>query len=50
MRNVRVNYAVVGGFVLGMLGVLVGVVALLTGRTGATDTYATRFANVTGVK
>ena len=50
MRNARVNYAVVGGFVLGMLAVLVAMVALLAGRTGATDRYTTHFANVTGVK
>ncbi len=50
MRNVRVNYAVVGGFVLAMLAALVVVVALLTGRTGEVETYYTHFANVTGVK
>ncbi len=50
MRNMRVNYAAVGGFVLVMLTALVVVVALLTGRTGTTDGYTTRFANVAGVK
>jgi len=50
MRNVRINYAVVGAFVMAMLASLMGVIALLTGRTGATDDYYTHYANVTGVK
>jgi len=50
MRNVRTNYAVVGGFVLAMTIAMIVVVAMLTGRTGATDTYLTTFGNVTGVK
>lgn len=50
MRNVRVNYSVVGAFVLVMLAALVTVVALLTGKTGAEDVYHARFSNVTGVK
>ena len=50
MRNLRVNYVLVGGFVLAMVAGLIGVVALLTGRTGAADTYLTSFANVAGVK
>ncbi len=50
MKNVSLNYAIVGGFVLIMLVVLVGVVALLTGRTGSVDTYYTHFPNVTGIK
>jgi len=50
MRNVRINYAVVGAFVLAMTVALIVVVALLTGRTGATDSYLTTFPNVTGLK
>jgi phospholipid/cholesterol/gamma-HCH transport system substrate-binding protein len=50
MKNVRMNYAMVGGFVLLMLVAMVVVVGLLTGRTGAADTYYTHFPNVTGVK
>ena len=50
MRNVRTNYAVVGAFVLAMTAALIVVVALLTGRTGATDSYVTTFPNVTGLK
>ena len=50
MRNLRINYALVGGFVLAMVAALIATVALLTGRTGTADTYVTRFANVAGVK
>jgi phospholipid/cholesterol/gamma-HCH transport system substrate-binding protein len=50
MRNVRINYAMVGAFVVLMLATLMVVVATLTGRTGSTDTYYTHFPNVTGVK
>ncbi len=49
MRNARLNYVVVGLFVLAMLGVLVVSLGLLAGRTGATDTYYTSYDNVTGV-
>lgn len=50
MRDARTNYIVVGGFVLAMLAALIVSVALLTGRTGAFDTYVTELNNVTGVK
>jgi phospholipid/cholesterol/gamma-HCH transport system substrate-binding protein len=50
MKDVRTNYVVVGAFVLTMLGMLLGVIALLTGRTGATDTYITHLGNVNAVK
>jgi ABC-type transport system involved in resistance to organic solvents, periplasmic component len=50
MKDVRANYVVVGTFVLVMLLALAGVVALLTGRTGSTDTYVTTLANVNGVR
>lgn len=50
MKDVRLNYAVVGAFVVTMLVALVVVVALLTGRTGSTDTYYTLLNNVTGIK
>ncbi|EME68739.1 ABC-type transport system [Paramagnetospirillum caucaseum] len=40
----------VGGFVLAMLVSLVVVVAVLTGRTGGTQSYYTRLANVAGIK
>ncbi len=37
MRSSKINYLVVGVFVVGMVVALVGSIALLTGRTGATD-------------
>ena len=50
MRSSKINYLVVGVFVIGMIVALVTSVALLTGRTGATDNYFTYYSNVTGVK
>ncbi len=50
MKDVRANYVWVGGFVLAMLVMLVGAVAMLTGRTGQFDTYTTQLDNVNGVK
>ena len=40
MNNNKVNYVIVGGFVLAMLAGLIVSLALLTGRTGATDGYS----------
>lgn len=50
MRSSRLNYVVVGGFVLAMIAALVVTAALLTGRTGATDTYYAVYRNIAGVK
>ncbi|NCF28362.1 MAG: MCE family protein [Gammaproteobacteria bacterium] len=50
MKSDRINYIVVGGFVILMLTGIVISVASLTGRTGATDTYFTRYEDVTGLK
>lgn len=50
MKDTRINYALVGGFVLAMLVSLVVVVVVLTGRTGSTDAYYTRLNNVAGIK
>ena len=50
MNNDRINYIIVGGFVILMLTGIVISVAALTGRTGATDTYYTRYEDVTGLK
>jgi phospholipid/cholesterol/gamma-HCH transport system substrate-binding protein len=50
MRDDRINYVLVGGFVLAMIAGLVFALAVLTGRTGATDTYYTRYDDVTGLK
>ncbi len=50
MRNNKINYLVVGTFVLVMVIGFIMSVALLGGRTGATDTYYAFYRNVSGVK
>lgn len=50
MTSTRLNLAIVGGFVLAGLGTLVVALAVLAGRTGATDAYYTEYANVAGLK
>jgi phospholipid/cholesterol/gamma-HCH transport system substrate-binding protein len=50
MRNNKLNYVIVGSFVLAMVFGLVFSIAMLTGRTGATDSYYAIYKNVTGVK
>lgn len=50
MRDNRVNYVVVGAFVLASIAGLIVAIALLTGRTGSTDDYFAIYSNVTGVK
>lgn len=50
MKNDRINYVLVGGFVLAMVAALVVTVAVLSGRTGPSDTYYTRFGDATGLK
>ena len=50
MRTSKLSYFAVGLFVISMIVGLIVVVALLTGRTGATDSYHAYYANVTGVK
>lgn len=49
MTDNRINYLLVGSFVLLMLIGLVTSIAKLTGRTGATDPYYTIFESVLGV-
>ncbi|OEJ67156.1 MlaD family protein [Magnetovibrio blakemorei] len=50
MNTARINYVAVGAFViLTLVGVVVSI-AMLTGRTGATDAYYSVYKNVTGVK
>ena len=49
MKNPRVNYLAVGGFVMAMIAVFVAVLAILSGRTGAVDRYYTHYDNVMGV-
>jgi len=50
MRSSKINYLIVGLFVIAMIVGLVGSIAVLTGRTGAVDGYYTVYDNVTGVK
>lgn len=50
MRTSKISYFAVGLFVIVMIAGLVISVALLTGRTGATDSYHAYYSNVTGVK
>jgi len=50
MRSSKINYLIVGTFVLASIIGLIVSVALLTGRTGATDGYHAFYSNVTGVK
>lgn len=50
MRNDKRNYIVVGIFVIAMLVALILWIALLSGRTGATDDYHIVYDNVMGLK
>jgi phospholipid/cholesterol/gamma-HCH transport system substrate-binding protein len=50
MKSEQVNYVIVGVFVLTMLTGIVVSVALLTGRTGGTESYFTSYRDVTGLK
>jgi len=50
MRHQHLNYAVVGSFVLAMLGAALGAVVLLAGGAGPRDTYVVVFDNVADVK
>jgi phospholipid/cholesterol/gamma-HCH transport system substrate-binding protein len=50
VKNDRINYVLVGGFVLAMVIALLVAAAVLSGRTGPTDTYYTRFSDATGLK
>ncbi len=49
MRDDRRNYLLVGAFVIAMLAGLLVWLALLSGRTGATDPYYVVFNNVMGL-
>ncbi|NQV43438.1 MAG: MCE family protein [Rhodospirillales bacterium] len=50
MRSNKINYLVVGSFILISLIFFVIAVAWLTGRTGPTEAYHAIYRNVTGVK
>jgi len=49
MRDARRNYLAVGSFVLAMAVVLLGWLAVLSGRTGQVDVYHTEFESVMGL-
>jgi phospholipid/cholesterol/gamma-HCH transport system substrate-binding protein len=50
MKSDRINYLLVGSFVMATIAGLTVAIALLTGRTGATDTYYTSYTDATGLK
>jgi len=50
MKSAKINYLVVGGFVITTVTLLLVAIALLTGRTGSTDDYFAIYDNVSGVK
>ena len=50
MKSNRINYIIVGLFVLMMIAGLMTSLAFLTGRTGSLDSYYAVYNNVTGVK
>lgn len=50
MKSSKVNYILVGSFVLAAIAGIIGAMALLTGRTGATDAYHITYKNVSGVE
>jgi len=50
MNPKRSHYVLVGFFVLAIAAGLIVTLALLTGRTGATETYYTHYDTVTGIK
>ena len=50
MKGDKINYVVVGAFVMTMLGGFIVAIAVLTGRTGSTDTYYTQYKDTTGLK
>ena len=50
MKNNKVNYVVVGVFVLSMVIGSVVAITLLSGRAGPTETYFTSYGDVSGIK
>jgi len=50
MNTAKINYIAVGAFVTATLIGVVVTIAMLTGRTGATDSYHATYKNITGVK
>ena len=50
MKRDSVNYVVVGAVVVAAFVVLIGALALITGRSGASSDYYTHYRNVTGLR
>ncbi|MCD6075320.1 MAG: uncharacterized protein K0Q70_2203, partial [Rhodospirillales bacterium] len=50
MKNVKLNYLIVGIFTIAVVTGLFITVSLLTGRTGATDSYYASYDNVSGIR
>lgn len=50
MKDTRINYVVVGGFVSAMIVVFIFIITVLAGSTGSTDKYYTVYDNVGGLK
>ncbi|WP_135075663.1 MlaD family protein [Terasakiella sp. SH-1] len=50
LKNAKMNYMIVGSFVIASIACLIIAVALLTGRTGTVDTYYTTYNRVQGLK
>ena len=50
MKTNKINYLAVGLFMILTIGGMIFSIALLAGRTGATDSYHAVYNNVTGVK
>jgi len=50
LKNAKMNYMIVGSFVIACIVSLIIAVALLTGRTGSVDTYYTHYSKVQGLK
>ena len=49
MKNLKLNYLLVGSFMIGITVMLVLAVILLTGRAGPTDEYYAMYDNVAGI-
>lgn len=50
MKNDKINYMIVGIFVLSTFAVLIGVLFYITGNTGAKEKYYSMYDNISGIK
>lgn len=50
MQNSKLNYTIVGVFVIAMLAAAIGAAVVLSGRGGSHDRYVVRFDNIADVK